>query len=182
MTTMTTFLESRPYRNEKLLLLAQIIGGSLLIALCAQIRIPLPFTPVPLTLQTLAVMVLGARLGSKQGALTVLLYLTEVMCGLPVLAGGRVDMLALVGPTGGYLIGFVFLAYITGWFSERKERFSSFMLLAGILLANVVMLSFGAAWLGQFVGMSNAFMMGVVPFIPGDILKALAVCTLLKKS
>lgn len=181
MTVLSNAISAKTYRNEWLLLLAQVIGGSLFIALCAQIRIPLPFTPVPITLQSLAVMIVGGMLGSRAGALSVLLYLTESMFGLPVLSGGRIDMLALMSPVGGYLIGFVFLAYVVGWFSERKHLFGKSFLLAGIVLGCSLELILGAGWLAQFVGLSNAFMMGVAPFIPGEILKAIAVYTLLSR-
>lgn len=125
-------------KDSRVLLLTRIILGSCLIALCAQIRIPLPFTPVPITLQTLAVMLVGGALGSRNGALSVLLYLAESMLGLPVLSGFRIDPLALFSPVGGYLVGFVFQAYLTGWFVENQSIKKRISLLPGVALASVL--------------------------------------------
>jgi biotin transport system substrate-specific component len=95
-----------------------IFAGSIIVALSAKIVIPLPFSPIPVTGQTLAVLMIGALYGSKRGALTILAYLAEGISSLPVFAqsGG---ILYLTGPTGGYLVGFVFGAYLPGWLSER---------------------------------------------------------------
>lgn len=161
---------------------AQIVLSSLLIALCAQISIHLPFTPVPVTMQTLAVMMVGGMLGSRNGAISVLLYLVESMLGLPVLAGGTVNPLALVGPTGGYLIGFVFQAYLVGWFAERIHVLGKPALMIGVSLAYAMELAIGALWLSQFVGLKHMLMMGVIPFIPGAIVKILVVVNFLTRN
>lgn len=150
---------------------AQIVMGSLLIALCAQISIPLPFTPVPFTLQSLAVMMIGGALGARKGAVSVVLYLLESMLGLPVLAGGAINSLALIGPRGGYLIGFVFQAYLVGWFTERRSEDRRSTFLMGICLASFLQLVVGTLWLGQFVGYKQMFLMGMFPFIPDAIIK-----------
>jgi biotin transport system substrate-specific component len=159
----------------------QIIGGSLFIALCSQIKIVLPFTIVPLTLQTLAVLFLGGLFGSKKGALMVLTYLAEIVLGMPVLAGGAVNSLALIGPKAGYIIGFVFQAYWMGWVAERMENFNSKTLLLAGLTACFLELSLGTCWLAQFVGWNAVGMMGFYPFVPGEILKVLIVVGLLKR-
>lgn len=169
-------------RHSSLFSAVQIVLGSLLIALCAQINIPLPFTPVTVTLQTLAVMLVGASLGSRKGALCVLVYLSESMLGLPVLHGGYVNPLALIGPNGGYLAGFVLQAYVVGWFSERRHLLGKSLVMVGISLACFLQLSAGALWIGQFIGYSSAFMMGVVPFIAGEILKILVVVNYLYRN
>lgn len=93
-----------------------IVGGSLVMALCAQIAIGYP---VPITGQTFAVLMIGALLGSRRGALCVLTYLAEGLAGLPVFAQGRAGLADLLGPTGGYLVGFVFAAYVVGALSDR---------------------------------------------------------------
>lgn len=161
---------------------AQIALSSLLIAFCAQISIPLPFTPVPMTLQTLAIMMVGAMLGSRNGAMAVLLYIAESMLGLPVLASGKINPLALIGPNGGYLIGFVFQAYLVGWFAERRHSLSKSTLMFGISLACALQLSVGALWLGQFIGFKYVLAMGVLPFLAGEAVKIFAVAGYLSRN
>lgn len=156
------------------LTLIQVIGGSFLIALCSQIKIPLSFSPVPITLQTLAVMIVGCLLGKRNGAMSVLLYLTQGSAGLPVWAGGAVNSLALLGPTGGYLIGFVMQAYLAGWCMENGQSIRSGKLLFSLFFISLLQMALGTAWLGAYVGFENAVMMGFLPFLPGDFLKCVA--------
>lgn len=172
MTTQTlTHVFSTVRRNTA----AKVIFGSLLIALCAQISIPLPFSPVPLTLQTLGVMATGAMLGSKKGALSVLTHLAQVMAGFPVLAGATSHPLAIVGPTGGYLVGFIFLAFVAGWCFENKRRLGKMVTGACLVAVSLCLLACGTLWLGVFVGMENALTLGFTPFIPGELLKIMVV-------
>ena len=159
----------------------QVVGASLFIALLCQIKIVLPFTPVPLTLQTLGVLLVGASLGSKKGAAAILLYLAQIVCGLPVLNGGGVNPLALVGPTGGYLIGFIVQAYCIGYIAERMSGYQPLKLFLGCILACTLDLSLGAIQLASFVGWSHMMLMGVYPFILGEILKSLVGCLYMKR-
>lgn len=150
---------------------ALVIGGSLLIALCARIAIPLPFSPVPITGQTLAVLLVGALLGSRRGSLCLLAYLAEGIAGLPVFAGGKAGLTHLMGPTGGYLVGFVAAAYVTGLLAERGcDRRTGTALLV-MLLGNAAIYAFGLLWLTCFVGGERALAVGLLPFVPGDFLK-----------
>lgn len=158
----------------------QVALGSLFIALCAQISIPLPFTSVPVTGQTLAVLFVGATLGSKKGMLAVLLYLSEICLGFPFLAGGVIAPLALLGPRAGYLIGMVFQAYIAGFVVEKNP--SKWLLVCGFLSACAVQLALGTIVLGYFVGWTQAIPMGLLPFIPGEILKTLAIVSSVRKN
>ena len=154
-----------------------ILGGSLFIAGAAQIAIPLlPFSPVPITGQTFAVLLMGAALGSKRGALCVLTYLTQGAAGLPVFTGAGAGIATLAGPTGGYLVGFMFAAYLTGWLAERgwDRRLQTNFL--AMVLGNLVIYTFGLAWLGVLVGYDKVLTLGLWPFIPGDLLK-LAIAT-----
>ena len=161
--------------------LALVIGGSLLIALSAQIAIPLPFSPVPITGQTLAVLLSGALLGSRRGGLCLLAYLVEGIAGLPVFAGGTAGLVHLLGPTGGYLVGFVVAAYITGLLAERGwDRRTGTTFLA-MLLGNAAIYAFGLPWLACFSGVGRMLPLGFYPFIPGDLLK-LALATVLLPS
>lgn len=155
--------------------LSYIVAGSLLIALCAQIQIPLGFTPVPVTLQTFAVLLLGVALGARNAMLAVLVYLAEGMMGFPVMKGGTINPFALIGPTGGYLVGMVAQAYLAGWFFERAHRFSPAILFLAVSATCFIELGFGALWLSFFVGAANTLEMGVLPFLPGEALKTLAV-------
>ena len=159
---------------------ALVLGGSLFIALSAQVAIQLPFSPVPITGQTLAVLLVGALLGSRRGALAVLAYIAEGLAGLPVFAGGAAGLARLFGPTGGYLVGFVAAAFLVGWLAERgwDRRFGT--TIAAMTLGNVVIYSVGAVWLAVFVGgLSRAWSLGVLPFLPGDALKIVLAAVLL---
>ena len=111
----------------------QILGASLLIAFFAQIRIPLPFTPIPFTGQTLGILFVAAVLGSRKGTLSVLLYLAEAAMGLPVLTGGNCGWLYMLGPTGGYMVGFVAQSALIGWFFETERPEHSLKTLAVLL-------------------------------------------------
>jgi biotin transport system substrate-specific component len=148
-----------------------ILGGSLLVGLMAQVAIPLPFTPVPVTGQTFAVLLVGALYGSQRGALTVGLYLLEGALGLPVFAGGTSGLGRLLGPTGGYLIGFVAAAWIVGRLCEHGwDRRVPTAALA-MLMGNAVIYLCGLPWLALFVGPERSLMAGLWPFIPGDLIK-----------
>jgi biotin transport system substrate-specific component len=154
-----------------------ILGGSLLTALMARVEIPLPFTPVPITGQTFAVLLVGAALGSRRGALSMAVYLLEGALGLPVFAGGAAGLARLRGPTGGYLIGFIAAAFVTGWLAERGwDRRPATTALA-MLTGNAVIYLFGLPWLawfvGGFLGPKGALALGLLPFVPGDLLKLL---------
>ena len=150
--------------------LALILGGSLLIGLCAQIKL-MPFGLVPITGQTFAVLMIGASLGAKRGTLAVLAYLAQGLAGLPVFAMGS-GLLVLTGPTGGYLIGFVPAAYVTGLLAEKgwDRRFATTVL--AMALGNVIIYACGIAQLCLLMGPHRGVLTtGLLPFIPGDLLK-----------
>lgn len=161
--------------------LFQVIGGSLLIALCAQIKIPLFFSPIPLSLQTLAVMLVAGSLGRTKGSLAVMAYLGQLCYGLPVAAGGVAAPLAMIGASGGYLVGFVMQAYLVGWCAEQKNRMSSLTLMGALVLISFLQLGFGSLWLGAFIGMKSSIWAGFLPFVPGEILKATAATIFISK-
>lgn len=149
-----------------------IAGFSLIVALAAQVSIPLPFTPVPVTLQTLAVVLTGALLGSRRGTLAILLYLAEGFAGLPVFSLGRAGFIHLFGPTGGYLVGFVAAAWLTGFLVERKLAAYLPGALVVLILGHLVPYVTGVAWLGiSAVGFPKAFALGFLPFLIGDAMK-----------
>jgi len=150
-----------------------VIATSLLLALSAQVAFPLPFSPVPVTFQTFVVLAAGAVLGSRLGALSVLVYLTEGMIGLPFFAKGAAGIAYLRGVTGGYLLGFVAAAFVVGLLVERGwgRKVSTAMMAMGI--GNVVLYVFGIAWLQTILNISTAkaLFLGLYPFIAGDLYK-----------
>ena len=152
--------------------------GSALITLCTQISLPL--FPVPMTLQTFAVILIGLTYGWRLGGITVALYLLEGALGLPVFSGGKGGMIVFMGPTAGYLVGFFLAATACGWFAERGFDRSYFKLLVALLVGNVLLYAPGLLWLGTLIGWDKPVLeYGLYPFILGDLLKiAMAVLLL----
>ena len=150
---------------------ALVLGASALIAIAAQVAIPLPFTPVPLTLQPLAVLLVGIVLGSRRGAAAATLYLIEGLSGLPVFAQGHGGPLWLISATAGYLWSYPFAAFVAGWFSERGWGNDIGRALCGMLAALAVIYAGGWSWLAVLSGPRAAFAMGVAPFVLADIVK-----------
>lgn len=148
-----------------------VLGGSLALALCAQVAIRLPLSPVPITGQTLAVLLVGVCLGSRRGMLSVLAYLAEGAMGLPVFAGGCSGPAWLAGPTGGYLLGFVAAAWAVGWLYEHLGDRSISGMVVVLLPGSASMYLLGLPWLAHFVGADKALALGLVPFLPGDLIK-----------
>ncbi len=166
-----TTLEHNVVRGRALTGVALVLGASLLIALAAQIAIPIPFTPVPLTMQPLAVLIVGVVLGSRRGAAAAILYLLEGLSGLPVGAQGHGGPLWLIGPTAGYLYSYPLAAFIAGWFSERGWGNNIVRAFCAMLIALAVIYIGGWSWLALISGPLTAFHMGVAPFLIADIIK-----------
>ncbi|HEY3215038.1 MAG TPA: biotin transporter BioY [Candidatus Eisenbacteria bacterium] len=147
-------------------------AASLLTAMAARIVVPLPWTPVPLTGQTFAVLLSGAVLGVRRGFLAQSIYLTEGTLGLPVFAGGAAGWATFAGPTGGYLAAFPFAAALTGMLAERgwDRRFPS--MLGAMLAGSSVIFAGGLLGLSRFVPAPGLLAAGLLPFIPGDLVKA----------
>jgi len=150
---------------------ALVTAGSLLTGILAQAEVRLPWTPVPLTMQPLAVFLVGAALGSRRGALAMLMYLAEGAAGLPFFAGGAAGLAHLMGPTGGYLMGFVPTAFVIGACAERGWDRTPWRAFAAMTLGSLVLFSCGLAQLSKFVGTERALALGLYPFIVGDLLK-----------
>lgn len=148
-----------------------VLGGSAIIAIAAQIAIPVPFSPVPLTMQPLAVIMVGAVLGASRGAAAAALYLLEGLSGLPVFAQGHSGPLWLLGPTAGYLYSYPLAAFVAGWLSERGWGNRTLRSVAGMLAALTVIYIGGWAWLAALTNARAAFALGVAPFIAADIVK-----------
>ena len=162
-----------------------VVGFALLTAIAAQIEIPLGFTPVPLTGQTFAVLLSGAVLGMRRGALSQLVYWFAGLTGLPFYSGGAGGWEKGTGATMGYLIGFIVASGAIGYLAERKHDRNFATSLPAMLLGSTIIYAFGAAWLSIHLnlplanGEQNAISLGVAPFLVGDLLKALvaAGCT-----
>ncbi|MCE2517534.1 MAG: biotin transporter BioY [Alphaproteobacteria bacterium] len=150
-----------------------VLAGSVLIALSAQIAIPLPFTPVPVTGQTFAILMVGMALGSTRGALAVVAYLMEGAAGLPVFAGGTGGMAPLMGPTAGFLFGFVPAAFVTGFLAEGGWDRNPVTTALAMLAGNAVIYIPGLIVLGSILGTtpSTTLEYGFLPFYLGDLVK-----------
>ncbi len=149
-----------------------ILLGAVFVAVLAQIEIPLPFTPVPITGQTFGVLLVGAALGSKRGAASLVSYLALGLFGLPFFAGGAHGLDVLIGATGGYLIGFVIAAYVIGLLAERGLERSMRTSVIPFLVGTVIIYVCGVAWLAVFLGsFSKALAAGLLPFLIGDAIK-----------
>ena len=146
-----------------------VIAGSILLALSAHIKVP--FYPVPVTMQTMIILMIGVTYGSRLGSLTILAYLAEGAMGLPVFAGGA-GLAYMAGPTGGYLLGFLVAAFVTGSLAERGWGKTWQTTAAAMVIGNLVIYAFGVTYLSTIVGsFDKALQFGLVPFIYGDILK-----------
>ncbi len=146
-----------------------IIGGALLTALCSQIQIPLQ--PVPITGQTFGVLLVGALLGTRRGAVSMLTYVGMGAVGLPVFAGGAAGMSRLAGPTAGYLVGFAVAAAVVGFLSRHGWDRRVATTAAAMALGTLTIYVFGVAWLSSFVEWSQVLATGVAPFLIGDAFK-----------
>ncbi len=146
-----------------------VIAGSALIGLAAQVEVP--WYPVPVTGQTLMVLLIGMAYGPTLGTTTIIVYLLEGAIGLPVFAGGTAGWPVLFGITGGYLIGFVPAAFLVGVLALRGMGRTILGAITAMILGNLIIYTFGVAWLQGFIGFEKAIAGGLLPFIYGDLLK-----------
>lgn len=156
-----------------------VVVGTLALAIASQISVPM--VPVPITMQTFAVTMIGALYGWRLGGLTVLAWLAEAMVGFPVLAEFKSGIAPFMGPTAGYLVAFPLMAIFVGFLTEKG--ISANRLFAGFslhLAANLLCLLLGWMWLAQVIGIEKAWIAGVVPFLIGAVLKSALAATVLK--
>lgn len=182
MTLADTLIAPRFADDRMLSLVSQlflVIAGSALLAVSAQFAFRLPISPVPVTGQTLVVLMIGMAFGSRLGAATVMAYLIEGGMGLPVFANGAFGWPVLIGPTGGYLIGFVAAAFVIGYMAERGAGRGPVSTALAMLVGTAVIYLFGASWLAQFLGFEKALAVGVLPFLYGDALKLIVAAGLM---
>lgn len=148
-----------------------LIGFNLLLVSLAQLAINLPFSPVPITGQTLGVMLIAIALGRGRGVAVVSAYILEGLLGLPVFANGMAGVGVLLGPTGGYLAGFVVAAWIIGALADRGWDRSFLLSFTAMTIGTVVILGCGLIWLSRFVGGDLLLSTGLIPFLPGAAVK-----------
>jgi biotin transport system substrate-specific component len=158
-----------------------VAAGTLILALSAQVAIPIPFSPVPMTLQPLALLLIGAAFGSVRAGITATLYLLEGAAGLPVFAQGHGGVAVLMGPTAGYLLAFPLAAAIAGWAGDRGWTKHPLSTLPGMALSLAVIHAGGWSWLTAAMGLgpAAAFAVGVAPFLIGDAIKIALAAVLL---
>jgi biotin transport system substrate-specific component len=156
--------------NISLRNLVLVVAGSMIVAAAAHISVPM--VPVPMTLQTLAVLAIGAVYGSRLGAATLALYALEGAAGLPVFAPTLKGYPSIMGPTGGYVIGFILAAGLVGYLAERGWDKSINRLFLATLAGAAILYVPGIAWLSSFISFEKAVTLGMVPFLMGDVVKA----------
>jgi biotin transport system substrate-specific component len=182
MTTLVPTLSDRyfPRVTEWVRDLFLIVMGSLLVAALAQVEIPLPFTPVPITGQTFGVLLIGVALGSRRGAASLALYLVEGGLGLPFFAGGASGFGILTGATAGYLVGFIVAAFVVGLLAERGLERSVRTSIIPFMGGTIIIYAFGVAWLAVVLGsFGKALAAGMLPFLIGDVIKLAAAALVL---
>src|SRR5579862_7247879 len=152
--------------------IAVVIGASLFVALCARVTVPLPFTPVPLTMQNFGVLLVGLLLGSRGGFAALAIYLAEGMAGLPVFSpAGPGGLAQLVGPTGGFLLAYPFVAGIAGWIMENGKRSFSRALTAATV-AEITLFAAGVSWLAILThSFAQAWRFGLYWFAFAEVIK-----------
>jgi biotin transport system substrate-specific component len=175
-------LRSAVLSDQRLHVDAVVVGaGAALISLAAQVSIPLPFTPVPITGQTFAVLLVGASLGTARGGSSALLYVLLGIAGAPVYAHGASGWAVITGASGGYLVSYPFASALTGFLAERRwdRRFSA--AIGAMLTGNVLIYLFGLPWLAVVLhaGLEKTLEYGLYPFVPGDVFKLYLAAALL---
>lgn len=154
--------------------IALVVGASVFVALCARLSLPLPFTPVPLTLANLGVLIVGLALGSRGGFAALALYLAEGAMGLPVFSVGPGGIAQLLGPTGGYLLAYPFAAFLAGFIAERgSKNFVRFAVAA--VVAEFAIFAGGLGWLAMLAqgGVAQAARFGLYPFVFAEVMKVM---------
>jgi biotin transporter BioY len=166
-----TFIETFVPQRDRTVDILLVIAGSLVVAALA--RITIPIGPVPISGQTLGVLLVAATLGARRGFWAMIAYIAQGTAGLPVFAGGRGGPAVLAGPTGGYLVGFALAALVVGSLCERGMDRRPATTLVAMAAGTLVIYASGVLWLARFTGWSAVMQLGVYPFVFGDVVKAL---------
>lgn len=158
-------------RDSLLKTVCTVLGASIIISLCAPLSFPLPFTPIPIAIAAQVVLLLSVLLGSQRATLAVAAYLIQGAMGLPVFAGGGSGILRFAGPTGGYLLGYLLAAFVTGLICEKMKRRTEGKVFAAMAAGNLIIFICGMAHLSHFVPIGSLLLLGFFPFIGGEIVK-----------
>ncbi|MGB6099308.1 MAG: biotin transporter BioY [Comamonas sp.] len=150
---------------------ALVLAGTAVLTASSYVSIPM--VPVPVSMQTFAVLMVGALYGWRLGGITVLAWLLEALLGMPVLAGGKGGLAPFVGPTAGYLLAFPVGAMLMGWLVERGFDGTRLLRAFGaMLLCTTLILAIGGLWLGTMIGAAKGWALGVAPFLAGEVVKS----------
>ena len=168
-------IEAKEKETFKNILL--VLGGVAFLSIMSQVLIPLPYTPVPITLGTFGVTLMALLYGRKLGTATILSYVVAGSLGAPIFAGGKAG--SLFSPTGGYILGYIVATIILGYLADRGVTKSYVKTILSLMLSSAIILTLGSLVLSLFVPGKNAFMIGVLPFLPGDALKSTTTTLLL---
>ena len=170
---MESILNRELVANKSICRIIGVMSFVILTSLGAFVRIPLPFTPVPLTLQTFFVLLSGAILGANLGALSQIIYLLLGIGGIPIFANAGSGSVYIWGPTGGYILGFIFASFFIGKVIRMGDKINYGGLFIRMCLADLVILFSGVLWLKALWGfnLSKAIWLGLVPFLPVDLIK-----------
>lgn len=168
-------IEAKEKETFKNILL--VLGGVAFLSIMSQVLIPLPYTPVPISLGTFGVTLMALLYGRKLGTATILSYVAAGSLGAPIFAGGKAG--SLFSPTGGYILGYIVATIILGYLADRGVTKSYVKTILSLMLSSAIILTLGSLVLSLFVPGKNAFMIGVLPFLPGDALKSTTVTLLL---
>ena len=168
-------IETKEKETFKNILL--VLGGVAFLSIMSQVLIPLPYTPVPISLGTFGVTLMALLYGRKLGTATILSYVVAGSLGAPIFAGGKAG--SLFSPTGGYILGYIVATIILGYLADRGVTKSYVKTILSLILSSAIILTLGSLVLSLFVPGKNAFMIGVLPFLPGDALKSTTVTLLL---
>ena len=168
-------IETKEKETFKNILL--VLGGVAFLSIMSQILIPLPYTPVPISLGTFGVTLMALLYGRKLGTATILSYVAAGSLGAPIFAGGKAG--SLFSPTGGYILGYIVATIILGYLADKGVTKSYVKTILSLMLSSAIILTLGSLVLSLFVPGKNAFMIGVLPFLPGDALKSTTTTLLL---
>ena len=176
--TQTTPILNPPHRlldldrRSRGVKLAAVVLGTIALTLSSYITVPM--YPVPMTMQTFAILMVGALYGPRLGMLTVVAWLGEAAIGMPVLSGGAGGLAVFAGPTAGYILSWPLIAGMVGYLVSRGwDGHRSALALAAMLMASATCLGLGALWLSVLIGVEKAISAGVLPFVYGDVVKSL---------
>ena len=168
-------IEAKEKETFKNILL--VLGGVAFLSIMSQVLIPLPYTPVPISLGTFGVTLMALLYGRKLGTATILSYVAAGSLGAPIFAGGKAG--SLFSPTGGYILGYIIATIILGYLSDKGVTKSYVKTFLSLLLSSAIILTLGSIVLSLFLPGKNAFMVGILPFLPGDALKSTTTTLLL---